>query len=311
MEAEYQYIVHLLGAFLREETPEISDTVDWQKLLRLAQIHNVTGILGYMGKKYPICGDPQVKPHLRSLCLNTIAIFARRNAMADALAAELEKAGIDHILMKGYVLRDVYPVPELRSFNDIDMVIRLEDRKRCDARMLELGFQRHTDWEPVYSYVRGNELYEIHTEIMEIDVSGTGAQQAYFRKYWEFAQPVREHSYRFTPEFHFLYLLTHIAKHVHGSGAGIRMYLDVAAFIRHYGDGIDWNWIRRELRVLKLSRFADVVFTAVEDWFGIRCPADFDRIPREVLAPFFLWYFLSSSLLWRRAFLAIISGTQQ
>lgn len=289
MEAEYQYLVHLLGAFLREETPEISDTVDWQKLLRLAQIHNVTGILGYMGKKYPICGDPQVKPHLRSLCLNTIAIFARRNAMADALAAELEKAGIDHILMKGYVLRDVYPVPELRSFNDIDMVIRLEDRKRCDARMLELGFQRHTDWEPVYSYVRGNELYEIHTEIMEIDVSETGAQQAYFRKYWEFAQPVREHSYRFTPEFHFLYLLTHIAKHVHGSGAGIRMYLDVAAFIRHYGDGIDWNWIRRELRVLKLSRFADVVFTAVEDWFGIRCPAAFDRISREVLAPFFLF----------------------
>ena len=286
METEYSYLLHLLGAFLREETPEVSDTADWQKLLQLAQIHSVTGILGYMGKKYPICNDPQVKAQLRSLCLNSIAVFARRNALADAMALELEKAGIDHILMKGYVLRDFYPVPELRSFNDIDIVIRPSDRNRCDERMLALGFQRHTDWEPVYSYIRGNELYEIHTEIMEIDVSRTGEQQAYFRKHWNYAEPLREHSYRFTPEFHFLYLLTHIAKHVHGSGAGIRMYLDVAAFVRHYGDSIDWEWIRQELKKLKLSRFADVVFAAVEDWFGVGCPSPFDSVPGEVLVSF-------------------------
>ena len=286
MEREYKYLLHLLGAFLREETPEVSEQVDWQKLLQLAQIHSVVGILGYMGKKYPICEDPQQKALMRSLCFNSVALFARRNTMADAMAAELERAGIDHILMKGYVLRDFYPVPELRTFNDIDLVIRSEDRKRCDALMLELGFQRHTDWEPVYSYVRDEEFYEIHTEIMEIDVSPTGEQEAYFRNHWDYARPIRAHSYRFTPEYHFLYLLTHIAKHVHGSGAGIRMYLDVAAFIRHYGDSIDWEWIRRELKMLKLSRFADVVFTAVEDWFGIRCRIAFDRVPEAVMGSF-------------------------
>ena len=289
MENEYRYLLHLLRAFLREETPEISDTVDWQKLLQLAQIHSVVGIVGYMGKKHPICGDSRMKAQLRSLCLNSIAVFARRNVLADAMAAELEQAGIDHILMKGYVLRDFYPVPELRSFNDIDMVIRRSDRKRCDEQMMALGFQRHTDWEPVYSYVRGDEFYEIHTEVLDMNASKDGEQRTYFRKHWDNAQPIRAHSYRFTPEFHFLYLLTHIAKHVHGSGAGIRMYLDVAAFIRHYGDTIDWVWICRELKVLKLERFADVVFTAVEDWFGIRCPADFDRVPEAVLDAFFLF----------------------
>lgn len=289
MEKEYSYLLHLLGAFLREEAPEVSDAVDWQKLLQLARIHGVPGILGYMGRTYPICSDPQMKAQLRSLCMHSVAVFARRNVQANAVTAELEKTGIDHILMKGYVLRDYYPVPELRSFNDIDIVIHRSDRKRCDERMLELGFQRHTDWEPVYSYFRDNELYEIHTEIMEIDVSKTGEQQAYFRKYWEYARPVREHSYRFTPEFHFLYLLTHIAKHVHGSGAGIRMYLDAAAFIRHYGDSIDWEWIRQELKKLKLSRFADVVFTGVEDWFGICCPFPFDRVTRDVIEPFLIF----------------------
>lgn len=287
METEYSYLLHLLGAFLRTETPETSENVDWQKLLQLAQIHGVTGILGYMGKKYPICGDPQMKAQLRSLCFNSVAMFAQRNILTDAMVAELEKAGIDHILMKGYVLRDFYPVPELRSFNDIDIVIRKADRKRCDVLMMSLGFQRHTDWEPVYSYFRPNELYEIHTEIMEIDVSGTGEQQAYFRKCWNYAKPVRKHSYRFTPEFHFLYLLTHIAKHVYSAGAGIRMYLDIAAFIQHYGNTVRWDRIRKELKVLKLSRFANVVFTAVEDWFGIKCPFGFDRVLQDVMNPFY------------------------
>lgn len=286
METEYKYLLRLLGAFLREEAPESCETVDWQKLLQLSQVHGVAGILGYMGKKYPICGDPQIRSQMRSLCLSTIAMFAQRNAAADALAAELEKAGIDHILMKGYVLREFYPVPDLRSFNDIDMVIRPEDRERCDALMMQLGFQRHTDWEPVYSYFRHNELYEIHTQIMEIDVSRTGNQQAYFRKHWNYALAVGTHSWRFTPEFHFLYLLTHIAKHVHGAGAGVRMYLDVAAFIRCCGNTVDWNWIRSQLKVLKLSRFADVVFTGVEVWFGIECPFAFERTPQEVLEQF-------------------------
>lgn len=286
METEYSYLLHLLRAFLRNETPEVSETVDWQKLLQLSQVHGVAGILGYMGKKYPICSDPQMKSQMRSLCLNTIAVFARRNAMADVLVAELEKTGIDHILMKGYVLRDLYPVPELRSFNDIDIVIRRSDRTRCDKLMMSLGFHRHTDWEPVFSYVRGDELYEIHTEIMEVDVSGTGEQQAYFRRCWDDARSVRAHSYRFTPEFHLLYLLTHIAKHVHSSGAGIRMYLDVAVFVRNYRDEIDWNRIRQELKALKLSRFAAVVFAAVEAWFGVRCAPVSGRISEDVLEAF-------------------------
>lgn len=289
MEKEYTYLLHLLGAYLRCEEPESCDGVDWDKLMQLAQIHSVIGILGYMSMKYPICPDPQRKGTLRSFCLETIRQFAQRNALAEAVVAELEKAGIDHILMKGFVLRDFYPVPELRTFNDIDIVIRPEDRQRSHERMCSMGFQVHTDWEPVFSYVRGNELYEIHTDIMEIDVSDKADYRGYFGHMWQYAQPASDHGYRFTPEFHFLYLLTHIAKHVHGSGAGVRMYLDVAAFIRHYGVGIDWGWISEQLKVLELFDFAGVVLTAAEQWFGIPSPVPHKEISREVMDAFLIF----------------------
>ena len=286
MEREYTYLLHLLGAYLRGAEPETDGTVDWDKLTKLAQIHGVPGILGYMAMKYPICPDAGRKTELRGLCLSTISVFARRMAMAEALVAELEKAGIDHILMKGYVLRDFYPVPELRTFNDIDVVIRKEDRKRCDDLMISLGFQRHADWEPVYSYAGGNALYEIHTDIMEIDVSDKADYKGYFSGMWNHARPDRLHSFRFTPEFHFLYMLTHIAKHVHGSGAGVRMYLDVAAFVLHYGDGIDWDQVGQELDKLRLRDFAGTVLGAVERWFGVKCPIAGRKVPAEVLEEF-------------------------
>lgn len=286
MEREYNYLLHLLGAYLREEEPEALDGVDWQKLMHLAHIHSVIGILGYMSMKYPICPDEQVKPCLRRLCLNTIGLYTQRKALAQTMVQELDRAGIDYILMKGYVVRELYPVPELRTFNDIDIVIRPEDRKRSHELMLSRGYQVHTDWEPVFSYFKEQELYEIHTDIMEIDVSEKADYRGYFGNMWRYAQPIGEHSYCFTPEFHFLYLLTHIAKHIHGSGAGVRMYLDVAAFVRRYDAEADWVWIAEQLRELKLFQFAAVVLTAVEAWFGIASPMRHEKVSEVIMESF-------------------------
>ena len=286
METQYKNLLHLLGAYLREDTPALSPDADWKKLAELAKIHSVVGILGYMSMKHPICPDPEIASNLRNLCKSTVVCFTRRIVQAQILVQKLENAGIDHILMKGYVLRDFYPVPELRTFNDIDLVIRPDSRAKSDGLMLSLGYQRHDDWEPVFSYQQGDLLFEVHTDIMEIDVSDNADYRSYFQNMWDYVRPVSAHSYRFTPEFHFLYLLTHIAKHVHGSGAGIRMYLDIAAFIRHYGNTLNWDWINAQLTHLKLDIFAAVVLTAMEHWFGVPCPTVHAEISPEVMTQF-------------------------
>ena len=285
MEVEYEYLLRLLKSHLHGEAPAPAEDVDWSKLLELSRIHGVTGIVGYMGRKYPICPDPQLSGGFRSLCMGTIALFSRRHALALEMVRQLERAGIDHILMKGFVLRDYYPVPELRTFTDIDLVIRPEDRQKSHELMLSLGFTVKDDWEPVYSYYRGDEYYEIHTRMMEIDVSEKADYQGYFTNAWGHARAVSEHSYRFTPEFHFLYMLTHIAKHIHSSGAGIRMYLDVAVFLQRNADA-DWAWIEGQLKELQLYDFAWVVLGAVERWFGIGNPLSLPPVPEEILINF-------------------------
>ena len=168
----------------------------------------------------------------------------------------------------------------------MDLVIRPVDREKCHGLMLELGFSVKTDWEPVYTYVRGTEVYEIHTRIMEVDVAEKANCRPYFDRAWDHARRTGEHRFEFTPEFHFLYLLTHIAKHVAGRGAGIRMYLDVAAFLRRRGGELDWNRVEQDLERLSLSDFANTALTLVYDCFGIAAPGVRKPLPEQLRRDF-------------------------
>lgn len=286
MNKEAAYLLHLLKNFIGESKPEARKDVDWEEMIRLANIHAVTGILGYMVMKHPLESTAGVSGLMRNQCLQYVRIFAQRAELMKKRMDQMNALGIDHLLFKGYVVREFYPVPELRSFGDIDFLIRPEDRAKSHKLMLDEGFERKTDWEPVYSYVKDSEFYEIHTDVMEVDVSDKADYKGYFKQIWDHARRVEEHTWELTPEFHFLYLLTHIAKHISGSGAGIRMYLDIAVFIRHYGDSLNWGWIAGELQKLALADFANVVLQVTGRWFGVKSPLPMRAVPEKVLEDF-------------------------
>lgn len=286
MTNEKLFLLDVLKSFIHEKKLNFDVELDWAKLMQLSTIHTVTGILGYMAMQNPCERTEQMTNILKKQCLVNIAIFTQRTEKARRMVATLNEAGIDHMLFKGYVVREYYPVPELRSYGDIDILIKPEDREKCHALMLEHGFDVKTDWEPVYSYYRDVELYEMHTELMEIDVSDKADYKEYFSHTWEHVQNVSENTFEPVPEFHFLYLLTHIAKHICGSGAGVRMYLDLAAFIEHFRDSIDWAYIGKELEKLKLKDFANIALTVVEKYFGVISPIGLGSIDAETLENF-------------------------
>ena len=283
MDRESEYLLHLMGAYIRDEEPQIRRDADWAKLLRLAHSHSVPGILCDMAMRWDLCADEKDAAYAREICMSTIAGFAHRAALADLLLEQLAEQGIDHIVMKGYVLKDYYPVPELRTYGDIDIVIRPGDRQKSHGLMRSLGYPVKTDWEPVYSYKRPDEHYELHTELMEVDLSEKADYRAYFRDPWQHTIADGDHRYQFRPEFHFLYLLVHLAKHITGSGAGIRLYLDVAVLIRHFGDSLDWNWVAGELDKLCLRDFAHTILAFVQRYFGVKSPLPLPDQPADVL----------------------------
>ena len=264
----------LLRGFVLDKRPETGERLEICELWSCAARQNLLPVLAYLNKKWNILDDADLTKRLDSALYAAVSGSVNRCEAFGRLSERLSEEGVAHMPVKGYYLRELYPEPELRTFGDIDVLIRTDDREKADRLMRILGYAAMQDWEPSYSYIRGAEYYELHTNLMDCDLDGRADMREYFSRAWEHAVPAEGLRYAPETEFHFIYIVCHLAKHLYGGGAGMRMYLDVAMLLRRCGEEMDWDYIEREFEKLRLTAFFHTVMNAVRVWFGVeRCCA--------------------------------------
>ena len=145
-------MIPLLQAFIHGTRPELADPA---ALLRIAQMQNLLPVLAYMDKKWQLFSEETLRAQLCRQLRQTLFLHNQRYCAFESLSEALSGALIDLLPVKGWYLRHLYEVPELRTCGDIDILIRREDRARVHELMLAQGFTVQTDWEPTYTYRRG------------------------------------------------------------------------------------------------------------------------------------------------------------
>lgn len=275
-------LLQILSAFVNDTAPEIRELDDIGGLFGKAYAHNVQPIIAYMNSKYHFVADKSIDEKLTELLYRTIYISANRFACFECLSKQLSEKGIAHMPVKGWYIKELYPIPELRTFGDIDILIRREDRERSNSLMLQSGYKTKQDWEPSFSYQKGNEYYELHTELIDAELTSAPGLADYFSKSWDYAVGDGGERYRLKSEYHFIYIVCHLAKHLYTSGAGIRMYLDVALALKKKGGELDFDFILSEFERLGLGKFYATVVAAVNDWFGIGIDVGTEVIDKSV-----------------------------
>jgi len=308
-----EYFTDILRAFVNETTIPISEEVDWARIYWLAKIHSVSGIIGYMLKQLPPEQQPvnEYVSKFFQIYNSTILCCAGRGIVMDRLLESYGDAGVPAVPMKGYIVRDFYPVKELRTFGDIDFLIREEDREKSHELMLAKGyicthpsltvFQQGGD---VWTYESANkqEMYEIHTSLLSANINGNSEYVEYVRHAWEHVNCVNHvnfdgetNQYRFNETFHFIYVLLHLAKHCASFGAGIRMFMDIALIVKA-APPIDWDAVMREMRELELDDFFGMVMTLCNRWFGTVSPVEIGTKVDTVLCDELSGYILSGGV---------------
>lgn len=298
MDTQAQFI-KIMRSFVADEPPALDGgsvaAGDAAELIRCAARQNLLPVLAYVNKKWKLFSDASVTAQLDNILYGAIAGNLNRCVDFEALSDIFTEHGIAHMPVKGYYLRGLYPLAELRAFGDIDILIRPSDRQKVHRLMLSLGYTVGHDWEPTYSYRKGSEYYEIHTNLMDGDLDGRSDLRAYFGEAWAHAVPDAGMRFMTEDDFHFTYTVCHLAKHLYGGGAGIRMYLDVAFYILRRGDWLDLAHIRAEFERLRLDGFFFTVMNAVREWFGVDAPCPLPEPDREALGEL-LDYTLSADL---------------
>lgn len=275
MDTNSRFLLDLLSAYVKNgDKINIPDGLDWEKIYELSAIHCIQGIVYLMLDRLNINAEPKVfKRFEKDFFLISQKSIMQEIGMEKVIKA-LTDADIEHVLFKGYVLRNYYPVKETRTMGDIDFLINQKDRKKADEILKSIGFVYCQDesYALVWNYINKYVYLEVHTGIVyQMTFSGVDYGE-YYKNVFDNTVLKKDKTYELNKEYHFVYLIVHLAKHFYHIGAGIRMFLDISIFVRYFENDLNWSYINRELCKLNLDKFALNVFFICNEFLGGNIP---------------------------------------
>ncbi|OMF30785.1 hypothetical protein BK133_16760 [Paenibacillus sp. FSL H8-0548] len=277
MDDSTNYFLSLLGSFIHEREPLERANIDWEQIYRLGSIHSVSGIMYLMASKQGAHGpDEQLRKRMKQDFASTLIRAAEQENEVNKVIEQLRHDKIVHVLIKGYGIKGCYPVEEMRTMGDIDILIKPEDREKSHLLLKAMGFHADHTIGDVWNYSKGDVHLEIHTRLFDHNINHKYDYITYFSRAWDHVvlKP-GEYTGAFSAEYHLLYLFVHMAKHCYGTGCGVRMVMDIAIYVAHYDTVLDWSYIDQELEKLQLSLFAQNIWILCQKWFEVNSPLIF------------------------------------
>ena len=145
-------VLEILSAFIHNRKPCFNSDTHEGKVFYFFYIQGILPILAYMDKKWDIIKNESIKRKLADCYYQSVAENFKKVAMFEIISQKMSENNIPHMPVKGWYLRTLYPVPELRTFGDIDILIRKQDREKADKIFVQNGYNIKENWEPTYSY---------------------------------------------------------------------------------------------------------------------------------------------------------------
>lgn len=133
----------------------LQDGVDWERMVRLAGEHDVVAfVYHHLKSSFAAAVPPNVLHNLRAIYLLQFRRSIQIRGELPRLLAHLSGRGIDALPFKGPALAALaYENENLRTFTDLDVLIRKEDVERTVAALAEAGFEEKNPIPPDYDTV--------------------------------------------------------------------------------------------------------------------------------------------------------------
>lgn len=266
------FFIYLLSCYLNSETPQCDNQVNWSEIYALSEKHDVTAVISKEIKELP--EEKRPKGKLLSAFTQrlgyTIKNYENKTHSITLLVKILSDAEINHLLVKGAVLRYLYPVPELRTSGDTDVVISPSDYEKAVEKLEQGGFIVDSVGVNVAQLTYNGEKFEIHTELEYINIQS----KIYFSTPFDDISEHSGYTYKLKPFYHLLYVITHIAHHLKSGGAGVRMIMDIDALLRYYPE----TDIKKFIALcdnIRIKKTALVLIALSKKWFNTPVAIDY------------------------------------
>lgn len=257
-------VINIIQSALTGECLSLPKSFNFSNAVKIAKKHKIECLFYYGALN---CGFKQEEPlmqELFTLVCGNIAVSEQQIYAIKEIFSAFDKEKIDYLPIKGVLLKQLYPKPEMRSMSDLDILIRYEEySEKIIPVMNSLGFTegRVSDNELVWN--KPMISIELHRRLIP---SYNKDYYAYYGDGWRLAKLSGGTRYSMTNEEQLIYLFTHFAKHYRDSGIGIRHMVDLWVFKKHYKN-LDDKYIEAELQKLQLYNFYENIINTLNVWF--------------------------------------------
>lgn len=170
------------------------------------------------------------------------------------ICEKLNEAGIWYLPIKGIVIKDFYPEFGMREMSDNDILCDASKMAQVREIMEALGYSCEQ-----YG-IRNHDVYqkpptlefEMHHKLFK--EGQLPAFDSYYANVITKAVHKEKFEYSFSNEDFYIYILAHTYKHFSFNGTGLRPLLDIYVYLKSHTE-LDFDYIRRELEILKIEKF--------------------------------------------------------
>ena len=120
------YIISLFAAAINNTAPKLPpDDVDWRKLYMFADKNGIAGTLYYSIIKLPkeCRPDKAVFDLFEKSMRIALGIESIQHFEISALMDSLEFHKIEYMPLKGWLMKNYYPYPNMRTMCDVDILV--------------------------------------------------------------------------------------------------------------------------------------------------------------------------------------------
>ncbi|MBO4659588.1 MAG: nucleotidyltransferase family protein [Prevotella sp.] len=166
---------------------------------------------------------------------------------------DIQGNGLDPIVMKGLVCRELYPQPMLRYSVDEDLLVSKDLFEIFHHALVDYGLQADLgepdfdkEFEISYHHPSSPLYVELHRQMFAPDQEAFGLFADFFSSAHQhtITLHVQDMDVRtLSHTDHLLFLILHAFKHFLYGGMGIRQICDIGLYAQQYGGQVDWNHI--------------------------------------------------------------------
>ena len=276
LDEKQSMLISLLLAGIRNKpfAAENDSNVDWQALIDEAGKHQViTLIYRPMAEN---AGRLQISDKLMNRLRENVlyeGMEQERNYIAfGSILADFASAGIPVIVLKGLVLRELYPDPALRTMHDFDVLVKPCDVDKAGALLVKSGYETGFD--------KGKHAVYFHPCLPTVEIHRSMAPAGLYENYTEFEDQAWGHSVPVIVSGagvlsldnldRMIYQLIHMASHMIGNGFGLRQLCDFVLLAEDSEGKIDCKEFVSALNKLGLEKFARVLFAVCRRLFDLK-----------------------------------------